>query len=234
MNMKKITLAGIKAALVLAVLCGVAWIGMAQEPGLPGDDPAYLNIDKAFDFSKIKPAVNVNLPKFLLDNMLAQLNGGPDDPFAGTGVNIADLTQDIQLIRVVVFEAKDPKNQEIVRSGIEKLKKSMSSKWMPIINVPDGNVTVYAMGDETGKRLVGLAMMVAEKDSAVIGNIVGEVQIGKIVAAAGKMAGNGKGGPAAKEFLQKLMGGMAPKTAPSGPVEAVPGGQQGSKSNPKN
>ena len=172
MNTKNRSLAGIKAVVVLMVLFGISVIGAAQEPGAPADNPAYLNIDQAFDFSKIQPTVNVNMPKFLLDSMLSQLDGGPEDPFAGTGINIADLTKGIQLIRVVVFEVKDPAMQNVVNSGVEKLKKSMSSKWMPIVNVPDGNVTVFAMPDETGKRLAGLAMMVAEKNSAVIGNIV--------------------------------------------------------------
>lgn len=210
MNIKKKALAGIRAAVILTLVFGITGIGMAQQPGAPADHPAYLNIDQAFDFSKIQPTVNVNMPRFLLDNMLSQLDGGPDDPFAGTGINIADLTQGIQHIRVVVFEVKDPEKQKIINSGVEKLKKSMSSKWMPIVNVPDGNVTVFAMGDETGKRLAGLAMMVAEKNSAVIGNIVGEVQIGKIIAAAGKMAGAGEGGQKAKEALQKLLQGMQP------------------------
>jgi hypothetical protein len=215
MNIRKRTLAGIRAVVVLTVILGIANIGMAQQPGAPAGNPAYLNIDQAFDLSKIQPTVNVNIPKFLLDNILSQLDGGPDDPFAGIGINIADLTQGIQHIRVVVFEVKDPEKQKIVNSGIDKLKKSMSSKWMPIVNVPDGNVTVFAMGDETGKRLAGLAMMVAEKDSAVVGNIVGEVQIGKIIAAAGKMAGAGEGGQKAKEALQQLLQGMQPPPTPS-------------------
>ena len=222
MNTKNRSLAGIKAVVVLMVLFGISVIGAAQEPGAPADNPAYLNIDQAFDFSKIQPTVNVNMPKFLLDNMLSQLDGGPEDPFAGTGINIADLTKGIQLIRVVVFEVKDPAMQNVVNSGVEKLKKSMSSKWMPIVNVPDGNVTVFAMPDETGKRLAGLAMMVAEKNSAVIGNIVGEVQIGKIIAAAGKMAGAGEGGQQAKEALQKLLQGMEPQKSPPGSKAPVP------------
>jgi hypothetical protein len=66
------------------------------------NDPAYLAIDKAFDFNTIKPEVNVNLPKFLLKDALADLDGGKNDPFAGSGINISELVQDIKLIRVVV------------------------------------------------------------------------------------------------------------------------------------
>lgn len=225
MNIKKRALTGIRAAVVLTALCGIAVIGIAQEPGPLSENPAYLNIDQAFDFSVIEPTVNVNMPQFLLNNMVSQFDGGPDDPFAGSGINIAELIEDVQLVRVVVFDSKDPEKQKIVRSGVEKLKKSMSSKWMPIVNVPDGNVTVFAMGDETGERLAGLAMMVAENNSAVIGNIVGEVQIGKIIAVAGKMAAQAKDNPAAKEMLQKLMQGMNPPAPPPGSEAAAPEGQ---------
>ena len=222
MNIKKRALTGIRAAVVLAALCGITVIGVAQEPGSLSENPAYLNIDQAFDFSVIEPTVNVHMPQFLLNNMVSQFDGGPDDPFAGMGINIADLIEDVQLVRVVVFDSKDPEKQKIVRSGVERLKKSMSSKWMPIVNVPDGNVTVFAMGDETGKRLAGLAMMVAENNSAVIGNIVGEIQIGKIIAVAGKMAAQAKDNPAAKEMLQKLMQGMKPPVPPPGSEAAAP------------
>lgn len=225
MNIKKRALTGIRAAVVLTALCGITVIGAAQEPGSLSENPAYLNIDQAFDFSVIEPTVNVHMPQFLLNNMVSQFDGSPDDPFAGMGINIADLIEDVQLVRVVVFEAKDPEKQAIVKSGVEKLKKSMSSKWMPIVNVPDGNVTIFAMGDETGKRLAGLAMMVAENNSAVIGNIVGEVQIGKIIAVAGKMAAQAKDNPAAKEMLQKIMQGMQPPAAPQDSGAAAPEGQ---------
>src|SRR6187431_1023667 len=70
------------------------------------NDPAYLAIDKAFDFKTIKPEVNINLPKFLLKDALADLDGGKDDPFAGSGINISELIQDIKLIRVIVIENK--------------------------------------------------------------------------------------------------------------------------------
>ena len=100
MNLKKRTLGGIKVAVVLALLCGLSTIGLAQETVLPEQNPAYLNINEAFDFSVAKPVVNINLPKFLLDNMLSQMDSGPDDPFAKTGINISELTKDIQLLHI--------------------------------------------------------------------------------------------------------------------------------------
>src|SRR5512145_3175932 len=70
------------------------------------NDPGYLAIDKAIDLKTVKPEVNVNLPRFLLKDAASSLNGGPDDPLAGTGINFAELTKDIKLIRVLVIEAK--------------------------------------------------------------------------------------------------------------------------------
>lgn len=233
MNLKKRTLCGIKVAVVLALLCGLSTISLAQETVLPEQNPAYLNINEAFDFSVAKPVVNINLPKFLLDNMLSQMDSGPDDPFAETGINISELTKDIQLLHIVVFETKDPKTAEAARSGLEKLKNSMSSKWMPIVNVPDGNVTIFAMSDKTGSRLAGLAMMVADKNSVVVGNIVGEIQIGKMIAAASKIAAKSGVNPGENDILQKLMGGLNPAPKSQGPQPAGPVGQQGSQTNPQ-
>jgi len=233
MNLKKRVLCGIKVAVVLALLCGLATISPAQEAGLLEQNPAYLNINEAFDFSVAKPVVNIHLPKFLLNNMLSQLDNSPDDPFAETGINISELTKDIQLLHIVVFETKDPQMAEATRSGLENLKNSMSSKWMPIVNVPDGNVTIFAIGDETGSRLAGLAMMVADKNAIVIGNIVGEIQIGKIIAAASKIAAKGGLKPGENDILQKLMGGLNPAPISKDPQPAGTAEQQGSQTNPQ-
>jgi hypothetical protein len=233
MNIKKRILGGFKVAVVLALLCGLATIGLAQEKGSLEQNPAYINIDEAFDFSVTKPTVNIHLPKFLLDNMLSQLDGSPDDPFAETGIDISELTKDIQLLHIVVFETKDPQTMEGAKSGLEKLKNSMSSKWMPIVNVPEGNVTIFAMSDETGSRLAGLAMMVLDKNAVVVGNIVGEIQIGKIIASASKIAAKGGMNLEENDILQKLMGGLNPAPANQGAQPAEPVGQQGSETDPQ-
>src|SRR3954464_1139115 len=79
------------------------------------NDPAYLAIDKAFDFKTIKPEVNINLPKFLLKDALADLDGSKNDPFAAAGVKISDLIQDVKLVRVVVIEGKKTKGEAIAK-----------------------------------------------------------------------------------------------------------------------
>lgn len=222
---------GFRTAVVLALILGITVIGMAQDRGSIAQNPAYVNIDQAFDFSVLKPAVNVHLPKFLLNNMLSEFDGGPDDPFAEMGVNMADLVKDIQLIRVVVFEPKDPQKMEIARAGIEKLKQSMSTNWMPIVNVPDGNVTIYAMGDASGEQLAGLAMLVADNKTAVIGNIIGNIQLGKIIGVASQFAFKAGTDPKAKEALEKLLGGMQPPAA-AGSKTPPPAAKEGPGANP--
>ncbi|MCD8535559.1 MAG: DUF4252 domain-containing protein [Verrucomicrobia bacterium] len=202
------------SALVIVTICGLfIQQGSAQQASttLPLDkDPAYLKLDSFFDFTVVEPTVNVNIPKFLLKNIVSELNGGEGDPFAelGLDINVADLTKDLRLVRVLVLESRNEDIRKAVARGVDGLRKSMNSRWIPIVNVPDGNVTIYAMGDESGERMVGLGLIIAEGENAVIGNIVGEIPIGKIISIATRIASQGQGGDKAKLFLQKLMGGM--------------------------
>jgi hypothetical protein len=173
-------------------LLTLAFIAFAPAPALAQNDiktdPAYLDLEKAFDFKTIKPEVNINLPKFLLKDALAELDGGKNDPFAGTGINVAELIQDIKLIRVVVIENKNAK--EAITKGMATLKETLDKKWTPIavISEEKEKVAVYAISDPSGESTAGLALLIHEGDgTAVIGNIVGKVSIGKIVKAASSM-----------------------------------------------
>ena len=184
------------------------------------NDPAYLPIDKAFDFKTIKPQVNINLPKFLLKDALADLDGGKDDPFAGSGINISELIQDIKLIRVVVMEGNKT-NSEAVAKGMATLKSTLDEKWTAIAVVGDGKekVGVYAISDPSGESPAGLAVLVHEGGgNAVIANIVGRVSLGKIVKAASQM------NKFPKDLLKKLTqaaetgGAEKPKDSPEKPA----------------
>jgi hypothetical protein len=161
-------------------------------------DPAYLAIDDAIDLKTIRPEVNVNLPRFLLQDALSEFNGGTDDPLAGTGINIADLVKDIKLIRVVVIQAKETNRVELDK-GLATLRATLESKWTAIATVPEENVGVYALSDASGEKMMGLAVLVQDKSEAVIANIVGRVSIGKIV----KLASQSNKFP--KDLLKKLM-----------------------------
>jgi hypothetical protein len=185
---------------ILAVTLIAACPGRAIAQSNLENDPAYLAIDNAFDFKTVKPEVNINLPKFLLKDALADLDGGKDDPFAGSGINISELIRDIKLIRVVVIGGHK-NNSEAVAKGVATLRATLEKKWTPITVVSEEKekVGIYAISDPTGESTAGLAILIHEGGGeAVIANVVGHVSLGKIVKAASQI----KQFP--KDLLKKL------------------------------
>jgi hypothetical protein len=159
---------------------------LAQGQNSLENDPAYLPIDKAIDLKTIRPEVNVNLPRFLLQDAFSEFNGGPDDPFASAGISVADLVKDIKLIRVLVIEANET-NRAALAKGVASLRSTLESSWTPIATVPEENVGVYALGDPSGETMAGMAVLIYDDGDAVIGNIVGRVSLAKLVKVASKM-----------------------------------------------
>lgn len=182
-------------ALTFALLTASSFTGLAQ--GNLENDPAYLAIDKALDLKSINPEVNVNLPRFLLQDALAEMNGGPDDPLGKSGINLAELVKDIKLIRVLVFEHNE-KNKDTLKKGVAALRSTLDAKWTAIVSVPEENVGVYAMGDPAGESIAGLAVVIQDDGDTVIVNIVGRVSLSKII----KIASNMDKFP--KDLLKKL------------------------------
>jgi hypothetical protein len=191
------------AILTVALIAACPARVIAQNNNLE-NDPAYLPIDKAFDFKTIKPEVNINLPKFLLKDALADFDGSKSDPAAGAGVNISELIKDVKLIRVVVMEGKKDKkknNSEAIAKGMATLRSTLEKSWTPIAVVAEDKekVGIYALGDPSGESTAGLAVLVHEEGGdAVIANIVGRVSVGKIMKAASQM------GKLPKDLLKKL------------------------------
>lgn len=212
------------AACVMSVLLlGSASI-QAKETGPIKEHPAFLPLDKYIDLKTIEPTVNVNLPKFLLNNMLSELSEGGEDPFGEVGIQIKDLVKDIRLIRVMVFELGNNKDSSTakgkLKKGIDQLQSEMNDNWLPIAKVPEANVGIFAMGDESDERMIGLAMTVVQDDVVVIGNIVGEISIGKIVKLGTTVYGateGGQSGPPPMEELLKMLGVMPPQGGPDSP-----------------
>ena len=172
-------------------------IGLSHPLGLRADtslqnDPGYLAIDQALDFKAVHPQVDVNLPRFLLKDAASSLNGGPDDPFKGTDINFADLIKDVKLIRVVVIEAAKT-DREALDHGMKTLRAELDTKWTPLVAVNDESkkhdekVGIYVRSKDGGDSMAGLALLVYDGKDAVIGNIVGQVSIGKIVKIASHM-----------------------------------------------
>ena len=180
--------------LVLLTTCPLAAFGQTSVE----KDPAYLPIDEVLDLKTIRPEVNLNLPRFLLKDALAELNastnGSPVE-----GMDIADLIKDVKLIRVVVIEANKT-NRPALDKALKSLRSQLEKKWTTIVSVPEDkdHVGVYAMSDPAGESTTGLAVLVYDDSDVVIGNIVGHVSIGKLVKIASQS------GKVPKDLLKKL------------------------------
>jgi hypothetical protein len=201
---------------LLALLLLVA--GATRTPAQSNleNDPAYLAIDKAFDLKVLQPEVNINLPRFLLQEALAELNGGPEDPFAKAGVNLAELVKDVKLIRLLIIEANQT-NRPALAKGVAALRTTLETKWTPIVTIPEDSVGVYALGDASGETMAGLALLIQDDGDAVIANIVGRVSLGKIV----KLASHLDKFP--KDLLKKLTeaGGAGAEKSKPEPVPSA-------------
>jgi hypothetical protein len=170
--------------LLLAILIAFPILGQAQDK--LKSHPAYLPIDGAIDLAVAKPEVNVNLPRFLLQNVVSELDGGPDDPFAEMDIDFKDLVKGIELLRVVVIESNDT-NKEQINKGVKKLRQQLESDWTPIVSVPEDGVGIYGLSDESGNAMAGIALLINDDGDVVIGNLVGEVSIGKVIKIATQM-----------------------------------------------
>jgi hypothetical protein len=201
------------SSITLALVTACPLVGLGE--GSWEKDPAYLPIDKVLDLKTIRPEVNINLPRFLLQDAASELNGGTNDPMAGTGINFADLIKDVKLIRVVVIQANRT-NRTALDKAVKTLRADLEAKWTPVVTVPEENVGVYAMGDAAGESMAGLAVLVYDGGDAVIGNVVGRVSLGKLIKIASRMDKLPKG------LLEKLggLGNTAGARPPSSNVDS--------------
>jgi hypothetical protein len=194
--------------LTLAFISACPMAGRAE--GSIESDPAYLPIDKVLDLKANPPKVNVNLPRFLLKDAISGLTNMPNKPLPG-GIDLADLTKDVKLIRVVVLDVEKT-NRSVVEKSVAALRKELDSKWTSIVKVVDNKDTVgvYAMGDPSGESMAGVAVLVADEGDVVIVNIVGHVSIGKLMTLAAQMH------KLPPELLQQFQGIGGQKPARSG------------------
>lgn len=186
-------------------------------------DPAYLPIERALDLNTIRPEVNVNLPRFLLLDAAAGFDGGPNDPFAKAGINLAELIKDVKLIRVMIIEANET-NQAALSRGVSALRETLNAQWMAIASVPESGVGIYALGDPSGEAMAGLAVLIHEAgdNDAIIANIVGRVPLAKVIQLVSRLD------KFPKDLLQKLM--QSPGTAgPGQPGEPSPAKEKASE-----
>jgi len=175
---------------ILTIMCGL----LLGSPMLTTaqtnlkDNPAYLRIDEVLDLKQASPEVNVNLPRFLLMNALSEFDNGPEDPFAAAGINLPEIVKEVQLIRVVIIEST-PANRAHVDSAVTALRQDLASKWNTIVSIPEENIGVYAVSDPSGEKLAGLAVLIADDGDVIIGNVVGNLPLGKILKIAAQIQG---------------------------------------------
>src|SRR5215471_5439831 len=107
------------ASLILTVLTAYPMAGFCQTD--IENDPAYLPIDKVLDLKTIRPEVNVNLPRFLLKDMVSDLNSANGGSPGLEGLGLADLVKDVKLIRVVVIAVNET-NRPTVDKAVKTLR----------------------------------------------------------------------------------------------------------------
>lgn len=175
------------ASLALAAIAACPLASFAQAD--IESDPAYLPINKVLDLKATPPQVDVNLPRFLLKDVLSNLNNTNLGDSSGdradlSKAELADLVKDVKLIRVLVFEGTQS-NRTALANSIKALRAELDEKWTAIVNVKDegDHVGVYVKGDASGDSVAGLAVLVhdAGGGDTVIVNVVGHVSIGKLM-----------------------------------------------------
>lgn len=180
----------LKIALLVAI-AALPTIGRAQATTNLEDNPAYIDISKAIDIEKTQPAVNVNLPKFLINEALlaldelSEIDSVEDGEKPGSIIELVsqvkDTVKEIQMIQVLVFEGLDTEQSEALSSGIATLKKQLDDSWTTIVSIPEEGVNIYAISNESGEQMAGFSVLVREGNEAVVANIVGRLPIGKIL-----------------------------------------------------
>jgi hypothetical protein len=182
------------------------------------DNPAYLRIDEVLDVKQASPEVNVNLPRFLLLNALSEFDNGPEDPFAAAGINLPEIVKEVQLIRVVIIEST-PANRAHVDSAVTALRQDLASKWNTIVSIPDENIGVYAVSDSSGEKLAGLAVLIADDGDVIIGNVVGNLPLGKILKLAAQI--QGPNGDLIRRALSEFTGMAAESKTDTGSADTT-------------
>ncbi len=181
----------IAIGLLAATLLGAVSLNAAK--------PGYLPITESLARVGIQPTVNLNMPKFLLNEVIEGYEADENNPFEEMGIDLKAVIADIKSIRLVVYEdAETSEDYPVLMKAVEALNKELQATWIPVVSVPEENVGIFTVSDESGERMAGLAIVVAQDDSVVIGNIEGRFPIGAIL----RMVANSDALP--EDLMEKL------------------------------
>ena len=158
---------------------GAAGVGWAQ---LLSERAGYLPIDETVDVAAFKPTVDVNIPKFMLNEVVDGLNEASKNQLAEAGIDLYSVIKEIHRIRIVVFEAGE-ETRDGLETAVEALRGKLGSNWIPLVRVVDDEdkVDVCVASDESGEKMGGLCFIVSDGSDFVIGNIVGRVPLGALI-----------------------------------------------------
>ena len=136
-------------------------------------NPGYIDFSKYVSVSTEDTTVEVNIKGPLL-KLASSILEDHDE-------GVARLIENIQLVRVHVFEVDD-ENREQFAESIQSIAKTLTDKnWEQVVRVQedDENVGVFT-NMPTDDAIAGIVVSVAEEDEAVFVNIVGNVAIESI------------------------------------------------------
>ena len=149
-------------------------------------DPAYLPIDKAIDLKANPPEVNVNIPRFLLNDALTGLD--ETNFLKEAGIDLQDLFKDVKLIRVGDHRGQQ-KQPPGLRVGSQNA--SEGTRRQVDAHCANGRRCERLRAGETRKANPppDCALLMNDGD-IIIANVVGHVPLAKILNIASK---NNKG-----------------------------------------
>jgi len=176
------------------------------------ENPAYIKLSNSIDVTQAKPTVNVNLPKFLINEALSALDelstleGSDQEKVAQLVSQVKEIVKEIQVIQVMVFEDLDNESSQVVAKGMDTLKKELEDSWTTIVAIPDEGINIFAKPDASGEKMAGISVLVSEGNEAVVANIVGRLPLGKII----KLATESRGMDPRmlEEILEGIAGGI--------------------------
>jgi beta-lactamase regulating signal transducer with metallopeptidase domain len=205
-------LAGLVACSLLAAAM-VATLTIGTTPATAQDEaqqmlsaevtsmPGYLEFDSRDWVGDATPTAEITVNDTLLTLFLSTVKGvDPQVAEAIKGINL-------KLVQLRVFEDLDEQGAAAQSRADEQVKKMMGNNWMPVVRAPEEHVNILMRAE--GNRIHGLALIVAEGDELVFGNLVCDVEADKLGTELGGLVNKAMSGQLDISQLAAMFGGMA-------------------------
>ncbi len=180
------------AILLLFLFSGGAWAQAAPVSSTAGSNiecsSGVVQFTLDFPSGTKKPAVSVNLegPMIRIATAAAAEAAPP----------IGKLLEKIELIQVKVYEDLQQDATSVLNMAAKKIEELKQQGWTTVVSVPDDDETVDVLSRTSKDAILGLVVLVAEKDEVVFVNLAGEIDPERL----GRMIGKYKEGILKGEF----------------------------------